>query len=166
MGPQRARSSNKDSAGGSSTEIWLTVEWKRKEFWQTENDGSERQLYMSLRGAATTYEQERATRSQGMRRTLRNVPRGWIHELWLTLNHPCTLNEADVHRLEKKKKSPNFLDPRHVSLVTIVSVDCGFPWVNLAQYRVMSDGCCVILGPVFVAFHTWRQIQAGTEVPC
>lgn len=98
----RARSSNKDSAGGSSTEIWLTVEWKRKEFWQTENGGSEKQLYMSLRGAATTYERERATRSQGMRRTLRNVARGWIHEFWLTLNHLCALNEADVHRHEKK----------------------------------------------------------------
>lgn len=159
----RARSSNKDSAGGSSTEIWLTVEWKRKEFWQTENGGSEKQLYMLLRGAATTYEREQATRSQGMQRTLRNIARGWIHELWLTLNHLCALNEADVHRHEEKSPTSSAQD---MSLVTIVSVDCGFPWVNLAQYKVMLDGCCVILGPVFVAFHTWRQIQAATEVPC
>ncbi len=32
----RTRSGNKDSAGGSSTENWLTVEWKRREFWLTE----------------------------------------------------------------------------------------------------------------------------------
>lgn len=71
-----------------------------------------------------------------------------------------------MHRHEKALHFHNFLFRGICVSGDIVSAVCGFPGVNLARYRAMSDGCCVKSGPAFVAFRTRRQIVAATEVPC
>lgn len=79
----RARSANKDSAGASSTEDWLTVEWKRREFWLTQEEW---QLNMFVRGAATTCDWTRAC--DPFSGNVRNAPkRGPGQDSW-ALTHP------------------------------------------------------------------------------